>query len=237
MIVVDLPDRFRLVTQPDHAYFAGKLAKLWRADGLPEHPRRDDLLAAAREHDNGWREADAAPRLDREHDRPYDFLTMPQEERHEIWRRGTTRYRDSRPYVALLVTLHALYLHRDRRGEPQLEPLFDHLDPLREDLLEITGADPDLAWQDYWIVGATDQVSLVAASDWTGPFSYEQGDRRLTGSFEDGTLRLDPFPLAGSTTFTLPCRFIPKRPYEGDADLAVEAASARFEEVRVKVAG
>ena len=61
--------------------------------------------------------------------------------------------------------------------------------------------------------------------------------RALTGSFEAGTLHLDPFPLAGATTFTLPCRFIPKRRYQGDADLAVEAASARFEDLKLKVAG
>ena len=64
VIVVDKGDLLRVITQPDHARFAAELLSLWRADGLPEHPRREQLLFAVREHDNGWREADAAPWVD-----------------------------------------------------------------------------------------------------------------------------------------------------------------------------
>ena len=81
MIVVSENDKFRMITQPDHAHFSGELISLWRADGLPEHPRRADLLFAVREHDNGWREADAAPRWDPERGRPHDFITLPVRER------------------------------------------------------------------------------------------------------------------------------------------------------------
>lgn len=48
-------DRWVLTTQTDHAFFSGEVLSLWREDGLPQHPRRGDLLFAAREHDNGWR--------------------------------------------------------------------------------------------------------------------------------------------------------------------------------------
>src|SRR5262249_53740757 len=73
--VVDLGRELRLVTQPDHAHLSGELLSLWRADGLPAHPRRAETLFAGREHDNGWREADAAPRWDAAAGRPRDFLT------------------------------------------------------------------------------------------------------------------------------------------------------------------
>ena len=70
MIVVPEGATLLLVTQPDHAHLSGELLSLWRAGGLPENPRRADLLFAAREHDNGWREADAAPRWDAARGRP-----------------------------------------------------------------------------------------------------------------------------------------------------------------------
>ncbi|HEX3131324.1 MAG TPA: hypothetical protein VH394_28565, partial [Thermoanaerobaculia bacterium] len=53
---------------------------------------------------------------------------------------------------------------------------------------------------------------------------------------EDGTLHLDPLPLAGSTAFRIPCRRIPRRAYRGDADLGGELAGARWEELPVRVA-
>ena len=117
MIVVPEGSTLLLVTQPDHAHFSGELLSLWRAGGLPGHPRRDDLLFAAREHDNGWREADAAPRWNAEGGRPHDFMTLPRQERIEIWERGTCRFAAERPYAALLITRHALNLFGGRRGE------------------------------------------------------------------------------------------------------------------------
>ncbi|HEX2162583.1 MAG TPA: DUF3891 family protein, partial [Thermoanaerobaculia bacterium] len=76
MIVYDEGEAWRVVTQPDHARFAGELVALWRAHGVPEHPRRDDLLFAVREHDNGWREEDAAPSWNAAAGRPHDFLSL-----------------------------------------------------------------------------------------------------------------------------------------------------------------
>jgi hypothetical protein len=51
----------------------------------------------------------------------------------------------------------------------------------------------------------------------------------------DGAVALDPFPLAGATTFRVPCRRIPRRVYRGDADLGGELVSARWEELSLKV--
>jgi hypothetical protein len=41
------------ITQPDHAALVGRIMHAWRANGLPESPRRDDILLAVTEHDNG----------------------------------------------------------------------------------------------------------------------------------------------------------------------------------------
>ncbi len=108
---------------------------------MPDHPRRAELLFAVREHDNGWREADAAPpRWDSERRQPHDFLTMPQAARIEIWERGVSRFAGEHPYAALLITRHARRLYSDRRGDEAWQGLLETLDELEQGLAEETGA-------------------------------------------------------------------------------------------------
>lgn len=232
MLIHRLDGELVLVTQADHARFSGELLSLWRADGLPAHPRRRELLLAVREHDNGWWEADAVPRVDPESGRPRDFLSIPREVRFEIWRRGTGRHAADHPYAALLITHHALALHRDRRDEPGFPELLAELEERHDELLGRAGAEAEAVEADYRFLDLADLLSLVVCNRWTDPFER----RGVTGRLEEGFLRLDPFPLAGTTTFRIPARRIPDRAYDGDADLGVELARARWGELTVKVA-
>ncbi len=50
-----------------------------------------------------------------------------------------------------------------------------------------------------------------------------------------GSLLLDPFPLAGATTFRIACRVIRDRRYAGDADFGTELATARWRQYAVRV--
>ncbi|HYO15999.1 MAG TPA: DUF3891 family protein [Thermoanaerobaculia bacterium] len=233
MLVTPEGSTLTLVTQPDHAWFSGELTSLWRTHGLPDNPRRAEILFAVREHDNGWREADAAPRCDPETGRPLDFLAMPREERIEIWERGTARFAGEHPYAALLITRHALSLHGDRRGQEEWQAFLDYLDELERGLLEETGVPEETVAADYRLLDVADLLSLAACNRWRQPFERHG----LQGELRDGTLHLDPFPLAGATTFRVPCRRIPDRRYGGDADLGGALAAARWEELAVKVAG
>lgn len=229
MIVVDDPETWLLITQPDHAHFSAELLSLFRIGGLPEHPRRAELLFAVREHDNGWRETDAAPRWNAETGRPHDFLTLPREERIELWQRGTARYAGEHPCAAQLITRHALQLHQGRRGQDGWQEFLDSLDELHRGLAAETGMDGE---GDYPWLDLADLLSLGVCNRWREPF----GRYGLQASLADGTLHLDPFPLAGSTAFRIPCRRIPRRAYRGDADLGGELAAARWEELAVRVA-
>lgn len=231
MIVVSMDARLRLITQPDHARLASELLGLWHADGLPEHPRRDELLFAVAEHDNGWREADSAPYVDRATGRPYSFLDLPDPRRREIWLRGIERYRSSRPWPALLILEHGRALHRDRSAEPEWEDFFERLEELRSELLEELGASPERVAADYRWLALADDLSLSICRGREGTFERRGRRLRLRGA----ELELEPFPLVGATTFRVPCRHIPERRYRGDADLAVELAAARWEESTVRL--
>ena len=234
MIVAPLDGALRVVTQNDHAHFAAELLGLWRP--LADHPRRDSLLLAAREHDNGWREADSAPRR-REDGRPHDFLSIPEPLRRELWQRGTERARSGDPWAALLILEHALTLHRDRGDQPEWQQLLETWKEQRETLLEelreagATETESDLA-DDYRLLDLADLASLKVTCPW--PERQERHGFTLEGA-DDG-LRLAPLPLVGSTRFEIPCRTIPDRPYDGDQDLAVELAVARWESMTVRVA-
>jgi hypothetical protein len=248
MIVFDEGDAYRFVTQPDHARFAGELASLWREHGLPDHPRRDDLLFAVREHDNGWREADAAPRWNAAAGRPHDFLSVPDEVRLEVWRRGTERFAGERPYAALLVALHGLALatwqSSGAGGEAAADVVADlaaELEERADELAEAAGVDRSEAAADYRFLAFADAASLAVCNRWNDPFERPApaaaGGGTLRGRFEPATetLYLDPFPLAGATRFQIPVRRIEKRLYAGDADLGGELAAARWGRLEVRV--
>jgi hypothetical protein len=141
MIVVDDGDSLLLVTQNDHAHFSGELLSLWRDDGLPDNPRRQEIVFAARVHDNGWREADAAPRVDPSTGEPYGFLSLPAPDRVEIWRRGIGRYRSERPYAALLIHQHAIALHRSVGAAGEYDELIAEVCASRDRIVEESGVD------------------------------------------------------------------------------------------------
>jgi len=237
MIVAQKGDQLIVTTQPDHAVFSAELLSLWRADGLPDHPRRETILFAAREHDNGWREPDAAPRVNPATGRPHTFQTIPPDLRSEIWLRGVVRFQETQPYASLLVAEHASQLLQDHRARPAWSSFFQTLDEARGALAEelAPGTSDTLAEsevsRDYRFLELADLLSLAVCSDWSSPF--ERSGIRF--SFKEGTLSLDPFPLAGSTTFQVRYRTIPDRDYSGDADLGVELASARWQSRPIRV--
>jgi hypothetical protein len=218
-----------LITQPDHARFSAELLSLWRA--LADHPRREELLFAVREHDNGWRETDSAPHCDTERGRPHDFISLPQRERIELWQRGTARFAGERPYASLLIVRHAIRLHQERKGE-EWQEFREYLDELYQGLAEETGAPEEEVEADYRWLDLADLISLAVCNGWSEPFE-RYGFR---GQFQEGTLQLEPFPLAGATAFRIPCRRIPVRAYRGDADLGGELAAARWQKLPVRVA-
>jgi hypothetical protein len=231
MIVVREGGELVLVTQPDHARLGAALISLWQHDGAPDHPRRTALLEACREHDNGWREIDAAP-LTAPDGRPHDFRTLPPPLRIELWQRGTARFVHNRPYVALLATEHALTLHRSRRGQEAYDALLDTLEDRREELLDRLGLTAEELARDYRFLDLADSLSLAVASCDETPFVCRGIAVRTAGR----RLELEPFPLAAAVTLPLPWRRIADRRYAGAADLGGALAAARWQEGAIEVA-
>lgn len=190
MIVTRRGDRLRVVQQNDHAALAAELLAVWRADGLPEHPHRALRLEATREHDNGWREIDSAPRVGPD-GAPYDFRSLPAALRREIWQLGVERFARDRPAVAILVTRHAIELHRsaaERSGDPawseRLAAWIEHEAAL---LARVDGTVDDLAENYAWLRLA-DGLSLGVCEGWSEPFTLESGGGSLRVQVEESPL-------------------------------------------------
>lgn len=245
MIIHPLPSRLLVVNQIDHAAFAAEVLSLWRADGLPENPRRQALLRGTREHDNGWAEADSAPRLG-ESGKPHDFRSIPRNVRLDIFQRGVQRgvqgklKKEVDPEAWVYVVRHALALHRDDTGMEEWDVALAEWQELEDELRNELGlAEDDLA-ADYRFLWIADSLSLAACLRWKDPRTVHGTSMWVTddevGDEMAVTLHLDPFPLAGTTTFKIRCRVIPNRVYTGDADLAVELAMASWVDLSVRVA-
>ena len=231
MIIAQLGEQLRVTTQNDHAHFAGELLSLWTRDGLPTHPRRRQLLFAARQHDNGWRETDSAPHCNPATKRPHDFLSLPFEERKRLWNRGLHRFAETEPYASALILRHALNLHRSRVEDPAWRETLNTWREIEQRGFEDPGLSEKDIESDYPWIDLSDLLSLGFSAQW--PTAFERYGYRAY--CEPETLFIDPFPLAGETTFRIPYRLIEDRDYTSDTDLGLALASARWQELAVRV--
>jgi hypothetical protein len=234
MIVTERGDKFLLFTQPDHAALAGALMALWRRDGLPDHPRRRELLLAIREHDNGWREADAAPRTDSASGRPLTFHDVAPTDRLAIWKRGTQRYAADHPFTALLILRHAIEIHRSYWSSAGWKEFGEELAKLEEELLGTFGAARSMVDKDYKLLELADTLSLGACGA-LGEHHSGEASSGYRFVLQLGRIALTPFPLAGPTTLTVAYRTLTKKPFQKAASLSAELAAATWQRLPVHI--
>lgn len=226
MIVVGEAPAVRYITQPDHAALAGRLMSRWAADGLPQSPRRSDILLAVGGHDNGWREIDRAPLVAESGGPALDFVTLPAPLRQAVWPRVTGEL-ESTPYAAALVAEHALVAYRRYQTDPGWVPFFEEMTAIRDRHLQSSGVLLDDLQRDYAFVRLGDIASLsFCGVDMTGlgtEFGYEL---RLEGS----RLTFTPDPFDGAAIpLEVPYRELTARAFAsaGEARRAWEAAGTR----------
>ena len=232
MIVINDGIHLRLITQPDHARLAGDIAEAWHADVWRSHAKRDVLLLAIREHDNGWIEPDAEPEVDPQTGHPYDFVSAPEEVKQAIWPRGVERLARRDPLAAAFVAQHALTLFADRQSKPSWSAFFVRMTVLRDTLLDVCEmSDPDARDAfalDYRLLYLADFLSLAFCNDWHQTFDSDgysfvvRGDRLMVTP--------DPFG-AQLVSLSVPSRQIPSRRYHTTVDL--RRALAESEEFRI----
>jgi hypothetical protein len=157
VIVRTNPRSLQLITQPDHAHLARRVME--HCVPLAARPRREAILLAVGEHDNGWTEEDAAPCIHPETKQVVDFINAPAAVRHRVWPRGVNRL-SHEPWAAALVAQHATVIYDRFRAHPEWTPFFAEMEGLRASMLNASGLSLEDLLSDYPFVRLADLISL-----------------------------------------------------------------------------
>lgn len=212
MIVRTSADHLLLITQPDHAALAAAVMAAWARDPLPAD-RREQILLAVTEHDNGWQEEDASPLVDTASGHVLDFTTAPDAVRQRVWPRGAARLAAS-PYAAALVAQHAVSLHERHRSSPAWTAFFEQMEQVRDRALALTPVPLTTLQADYFFVRMGDLISLTFCNGWHEP--QRLGDYELQLDGPRLTVRPDPFDRR-EILLSIPARQIPNQAYHSSA--------------------
>jgi hypothetical protein len=179
VIVRPAGERILLITQPDHAHLARRVME--HCVPLATRPRRDAILHAIAEHDNGWAEEDVSPRVDYATGHVIDFVAAPAEVRQRVWPRAIARLaQDS--WAAALVAQHAITVYDRFRSDGEWTPFFTEMEDLRGAMLRASGLPLDELLGDYVFVRLADLISLTFCTGWTDVQRFDQWTVRLSGS-------------------------------------------------------
>lgn len=208
MIVHAAGDELLLIEQEHHAHLTGELAALLPR-GRGDHAA---FLAAARVHDNGWREADRAPTVDTD-GWPHTFATVDDDTYEAVWRRGIARAAEVDPLVGLLVGLHGARFFGGRTS------------PGMCDLAEGERARQDRVLADLGLGGSWEELPAevaepsqrIALLDALSLMLCGAIDRELTAHVGDQPFTLTPTPGPGllPTVSVRPWPFVDAAPALG----------------------
>ena len=213
MIVRERDHALLLITQPDHAQMAGRVME--DCTMLVSHPRRLSILRACREHDGGWIEVDAAPMVNPETRRPYDFITAPAPVRQGVWPRAIARLADD-AWAAALVAQHAVTVYDRFRTDPGWSDFFASTSAQRDALVAAQQLTHDDLVADYPFVRLADLISLTFCVGWTDESRFEHWTVRGRGQ----QVFVTPDAFGGRiVSFEVHGRAIPNRDYQSDTEL------------------
>lgn len=212
MIVRRLSDRVQLITQPDHAHLARRIME--RAVSLDDRPRRESILLAVAEHDDGWAEEDALPTIDFATGTVVDFVTAPLVVRHRVWPRAIGRLSYD-PWAAALVAEHALTVYDRYRSDPAWSAFFADLTELRDAMLGASRGSAEDLTSDYAFVRLGDLISLTFCSGWTEPQHFAGWIVQGSGS----RVSVTPSPFSSTLPFEVPSRELAGTSFRSDAEL------------------
>ncbi|WP_290652508.1 DUF3891 family protein [Aquisalimonas sp.] len=238
VIVDDDGESLVLIGQEAHAHLTGELAA-----SLPTHvPHRSAFVAAARVHDNGWREADRAATVDSE-GRPHTFTSAPDPIYEELWRRGIARAAAVDALVGLLVGIHGARFFKTRQSAGMRRLLAE--ERCRQDavLVELgLGGSWDalpagVALASEWIAMLDALSLLLCGASLPERISPRVAGEPYTVTRSHEVVTVEPWPYAGGAcTFTVTARRIRRQPYASDEALRRALSQAEPYDLSVAVA-
>jgi hypothetical protein len=231
VIVRSVHDGLQLITQPDHAHLARTI--MLHCVPLAARPRRDAILHAIGEHDNGWAEEDAAPTVNPNTGSVADFVSVPLSVRHRVWPRGVARLADD-PWAAALVAQHALTVYDRFRSDAEWTRFFDEMAAARDAMLRVSGMPLADLETDYPFVRLADLISLTFCVGWADEQRFGDWTVQLFGT----RVVVSPDPFGGmEIPIEITARQIGNPPFRSDAELRDALKAADTTTSRGEVAG
>jgi hypothetical protein len=231
MIVRPVLDSLQLITQPDHAHLARAIMD--HCVTLAVQPRRDSIVHAIAEHDNGWAEEDAAPSVNQQTGEVADFVSVPLSTRHAVWPRGVARLADD-PWAAALVAQHALTVYDRFRPEAVWTSFFGGMEAARDAMLRESGLTLDDLAADYPFLRLADLISLAFCTGSTAEQRFGGWSVQLSGTRV--VVTPDPFDRA-EIPVEIEARVIRNQTFRSDAELRHALNQANTTTLRGEAAG
>lgn len=217
------PEGLILISQPAHAWISGQLARAWGNERFGAVEPAREVYAAAEQHDIGWLEWEASPRLNPETGRPYTFMNMPTWMHLSVWEPAGRLALAYGRYAALLVSMHGTGLYqafhdysRDTEDEARAARAFvangetfqeELLDRLRDDGAYAPYIATEYLSRNRRLAATWDGLSLMLCGGITEERSFDNvptaGDPvTLSIAPIDGDpsrIAVDPWPFAASS--------------------------------------
>ncbi len=238
MIVDRDGDGLVLVEQEAHARLTGELAA-WLPFRLPHHAA---FVAAARVHDNGWREADRAPTVDDE-GLPHTFNNVPDDIYEDLWRRGIDRAAGVDELVGLLVGLHGARFFETRQS-PGMRALVEDERARQDRVLAALGLGGSWSALPSGVAQASDWIAvldalslLLCGAGLPDRISPRVGETAYTLTrTASGEVAMAPWPYVDDVLeTTVAARLVAPGPYPDDQALRAALQDAPWTEPRVRI--
>jgi hypothetical protein len=94
------------ITQPNHAWVSGELARAWGNEQFGQFVPPKEVCLVAEQHDIGWLLWEQAPTLNPKTGYPYRFTELQTRVHIDIWTGAKQLAMPLGRYVTLLVSLH-----------------------------------------------------------------------------------------------------------------------------------
>lgn len=104
------------ITQPNHAWVSGQLARVWGNEHFGQVVPTQEVCLGAEQHDIGWVKWEESPTLNPKTGYPHRFCELPTQVHVDIWSNAQPLTKPLGRYAALLISLHGTKLYERFTG-------------------------------------------------------------------------------------------------------------------------
>lgn len=235
-----------LFNQHDHARLAADIMILWGNSGYEKFSPYEEVLFAIEQHDNGWIEWDALPRVNPGNNYPMNFMEMDLPDQHEIWSKSFSRYSGEHPYASALIALHFRKFNcKSVARDPQNGIALDMKKSMDQFICDTLGLDyfesvddlPPEVQTNLRFLQIGDIISLTLCHGWKSmkldnvPSDYKNTKSRMVlGSDNGKQYHITPTPFSDNELeFTIRGKKIDQKEFRNDSELRSVINDTEFE--------